>query len=164
VPTTPPAGIPDADWLALPAIARALILAQQVEIKMLRKENEQLRHQLTALATELAELRERIGRNSRNSSNPPSSDGQGLKPPARRKPSGRMRGEQHGHPGSGPELLPVERSDAVEEHHPHHCRRCGTHLQGDDQEPLLHQVIEIPPITPLVACDNLHCLIRLLWH
>jgi hypothetical protein len=32
------------------------------------QENEQLRGQLTALATELAQLQERIGRSSRNSS------------------------------------------------------------------------------------------------
>jgi hypothetical protein len=33
----------------------------------LRQENEQLQWQLTALATELANLRERIGRTTRNS-------------------------------------------------------------------------------------------------
>ena len=53
-------------------------LAQLQEIQALRQENEQLRTQLTALATELASLRERIGRSSRNSSKPPSSDGRGL--------------------------------------------------------------------------------------
>lgn len=83
---TPPAGTPEADWLALPAQARAIILAQQEEIRMLRQENGQLRQQLTALATELAQLLERIGRNSRNSSKPPSSDGQGFKPPAAANP------------------------------------------------------------------------------
>ncbi|MFM9100802.1 MAG: DUF6444 domain-containing protein, partial [Cyanobium sp.] len=57
----------------------------------------------------LAQLRERIGRSSRNSSKPPSSDGPGFKPPERRKGSGRKRGGQQGHPGSGPELLPIER-------------------------------------------------------
>jgi transposase len=96
--TTPPAGISEADWLATPAAVQGLILAQQEEI-------EQLRTQLTALATELASLRERIGRSSRNSSNPPSSDGPGFKPPERGKGSGRKRGGQPGHPGSGPELL-----------------------------------------------------------
>ena len=70
--TTSPAGISEADWHATSASVRALILAQQ-------DENEQLRAQLTALATELASLRERIGRTSRNSSKPPSSDGQGFK-------------------------------------------------------------------------------------
>jgi len=71
---TPPAGISYADWLSWPAGARALILVQQ-------EENDQLRSQLTTPATELASLRERIGRSSRNSSKPPSSDGQGFKPP-----------------------------------------------------------------------------------
>ena len=68
----PPAGISEADWLATPVAVRACILSQQDEI-------EQLRAQLTALATELASLRERIGRSSRNSYKPPSSDGPGFK-------------------------------------------------------------------------------------
>jgi predicted nucleic acid-binding Zn-ribbon protein len=68
----PPAGISEADWSSWPAGARQLILAQQQEI-------DQLRNQLTALATELASLRERIGRSSRNSSKPTSSDGPGFK-------------------------------------------------------------------------------------
>ena len=67
-----PAGIPDAHWLATPVSVRALILAQQQEIQALRRENDELRSQLTALATELANLRERIGRSSHNSSKPPS--------------------------------------------------------------------------------------------
>jgi hypothetical protein len=57
----PPAGISEADWLTPPVAVRALILVQQEEI-------EQLRAQLTVLATELTSLRERIGRSSRNSS------------------------------------------------------------------------------------------------
>jgi hypothetical protein len=135
-----------------PPEARAFILAQQQEI-------EQLRSQLTALATELAGLREKIGRSSRNSSKPPSSDGPGFKPPARRKGSGRKRGGQPGQPGSGPELLPIERVDEVVEHHPDACRRCGTLLEGEDPDPLRHQVIEIPPITPLVIEHRLHRLV-----
>ncbi|MCS5692968.1 DUF6444 domain-containing protein [Cyanobium sp. FGCU-6] len=70
------------------------------------------------MATELAGLRERIGRSSRNSSKPPSCDGPGFQPPERRKGTGRKRGGQPGHPGSGPELLPIERVDEVVEHHP----------------------------------------------
>ncbi|CAK6686984.1 IS66 family transposase [Synechococcus sp. CBW1107] len=56
-------------------------------------------------------------------------------------------------------MLPIERCDQIEEHHPENCRHCGTHLEGDDPEPLRHQVIEIPPITPLVIEHRLHRLI-----
>ena len=157
--SSPPAGIPEADWLATPASVRTLILVQQQEILALRQENDELRGQLAALATELASLRERIGRSSRNSSKPPSSDGPGFKPPARRKGSGRKRGGQPGHPGSGPELLPIERVDEVMDHHPDACRRCGSLLAGEDPDPLRHQVIEIPPITPLVIEHRLHRLV-----
>ena len=150
--STPPAGIPEADWLSWPPEARQFILVQQQEI-------EQLRSQLTALASELAQLRERIGRSSRNSSKPPSSDGPGFKPPERRKASGRKRGGQPGHPGSGPEPLPIERVDEVVEHHPDACRRCGTLLHGEDPDPLRQQVIEIPPITPLVIEHRRHRLV-----
>jgi hypothetical protein len=65
-----------------------------------QEEIKQLRAQLNALATELASLRERIGRSSRNSSKPPSSDGPGFKLPERRQDSGRKRGGQQGHPGT----------------------------------------------------------------
>ena len=156
---SPPAGIPEADWLATPGSVRTLILVQQQEIQALRKENDELRGQLAAMATELASLREQIGRSSRNSSKPPSSDGPGFKPPVRRKGSGRKRGGQPGHPGSGPELLPIERVDEVMEHHPDACRRCGTLLHGEDSDPLRHQVIEIPPITPEVIEHRLHRLV-----
>ncbi len=92
--STPPSGIPEADWLATPARVRTLIISQQQEIQALRQENDELRSQLTALASELASLREWIGRSSRNSSKPPSSDGPWFKPPERRNGSGRMRGGQ----------------------------------------------------------------------
>jgi transposase len=146
---TPPAGIAEADWQLTPPAVRALICSQQQEI-------EQLRNQLSALATELASLREKVGRSSRNSSKPPSSDGPGFKPPERRKGSGRKRGGQPGHPGAGLELLPMKRVDEVVEHHPDACRRCGQLLEGDDAEPVRHQVIEIPPITPVVIEHRLH--------
>lgn len=45
------------------------------------------------------------------------------------------------------------------EHHPEACRRCGTLLQGEDPAPVRHQLIEIPPITPLVIEHRLHRLV-----
>ena len=89
--STAPAGIAEADWLLTPPSIRELFLSQQQEIQAVSQENRALRDQLTALATELAELRERIGRSSRNSSKPPSRDGPGFKPPERRRGSGRKR-------------------------------------------------------------------------
>ena len=121
----------DADWLSWPADAREFVLIQQEQI-------DQHRMQLTSLATELANLRERIGRSSRNSSKSPPCDGLGFKPP---------------------ELLPIELVDEVVEHHPDSCRSGGTLLEGDEPDPLPHQVIEIPPITPLVIEHRLHCLV-----
>ncbi len=59
--SSPPAGIPKADWSSWAEGDRQLILAQQEESQALRRENDELRNQLTALATELASLRERIG-------------------------------------------------------------------------------------------------------
>lgn len=83
--STFPARIPEADWLVTPASVGALILTQQQEIQALRQENDELRLQLTALAAVLVTLQERIGRSIRNSSNPPSSNGPGFKPPERRQ-------------------------------------------------------------------------------
>jgi hypothetical protein len=61
----PAAGIAEADWLTTPVAVRKLVLAQRDAI-------EQLRDQLTALATELASLGERICHSSRNSTKPAS--------------------------------------------------------------------------------------------
>jgi hypothetical protein len=72
--TSPPAGISKADWQATPSAVKTLILAQQEELQ-------QLRAQVSTMATELARLRERIGRTSRHSSKPPSSNGPWFKPP-----------------------------------------------------------------------------------
>ncbi len=45
------------------------------------------------------------------------------------------------------------------EHDPDTCRRYGTLLRGEDPDSLRHQVIEIPPITPIVIENRLHRLL-----
>jgi transposase len=42
---------------------------------------------------------------------------------------------------------------------PPHCRKCGHDLQGNDPEPLCHQVAELPPVRPVVDEYQLHRLI-----
>jgi|694.fasta_scaffold05269_13 transposase len=147
------AGLSEADWLATPSSVRDLVTGQQEQILLLQ-------HQQTTLATELASLRERIGRSSRNSSKPASSDASGFKPTGKGKSkgSGRKRGSQEGHSGAGPDLLPSEQCQEVIPHHPSNCRGCGAALSGDDPEPLRHQVVEIPAIVPFVIEHQLHRL------
>jgi transposase len=135
--STPPAGISQADWSATPLGVRAGFLEFVCQLQIQQQENDPLC----------------------NSSQPPSCNGQGHKPPAHRKGRDRTRGGQQGHLGSGPELLPGERCYDVVDHHPEACRRCGTLLQEDDPEPYQHQVIEIPPITAQAIQHRLHWLI-----
>jgi transposase len=106
----------------------------------------------------IAELEERLGKDSTNSSRPPSSDPPSVKrrPPA--PASGRKRGGQPGHRHHSRALVPPERLRQVIECKPPSCRCCGLDLHGDDPEPLRHQVAEVPPIEPTVDEYRLHRL------
>jgi transposase len=106
------------------------------------------------------------GKNSHNSSQPPSRDGtdgkQQTNEKRRRQGKKRRPGGQPGHPGRQRELVPKERVDERQEHVPEECRRCGRDL-GEvpaDSEPLRHQVAEIPEIRPIVTeyiCHRVTC-------
>jgi transposase len=106
----------------------------------------------------IADLEERLGTNSTNSSKPPSSDPPSVKRRPPTPPSGRKRGGQPGHRHHPRSLVPPERLRQVIECKPPHCRRCGHDLHGDDPEPLRHQVAEVPPIRPTVDEYRLHRL------
>lgn len=107
------------------------------------------------LATRVAELEARLGRNSSNSSRPPSSD-----PPGTSRPStserGRPRpGGQPGHGGVFRALRPVEEVDVVVTVPPEACARCGTALAAEagpaDPPHQRHQVVEVPPVQVTVT-------------
>ncbi len=106
----------------------------------------------------IAELEERLNRNSTNSSKPPSSDPPSVKrrPPA--PPSGKERGGQPGHRHHPRALVPPEPLRQVIECKPGHCPWSGSDLHGDDPQPLRHQVAEVPPIQPTVDEYRLHRL------
>src|SRR5438128_11359561 len=79
------------------------------------------------LAQRITELEQRLGRNSRNSSQPPSSDG--FNRPARpspvrslRQPTGKKPGGQPGHKGKT--LRFCAHPDQVGVHRPHACAEC----------------------------------------
>jgi transposase len=101
-------GISEEDWNQTPASVRAalMFLIQQnqrlenrcatyeLQVQKLQAELERLKK----LELEVAELRERLGQNSQNSSKPPSSDPPSVSRPNKHQPSGRKRGGQRGHP------------------------------------------------------------------
>lgn len=106
----------------------------------------------------IADLEERINTNSTNSSKPPSSDPPSVKrrPPA--PASGKKRGGQPGHRRQARPLVSPEQLRQVIDCKPPRCRWCGQPLQGNDPEPIRHQVAEVPPIQPTVDEYRLHRL------
>jgi transposase len=126
------------------------------EVADLRTMVKALLGEVASLRAENEELRRRLGENSSNSSKPPSSD----KPADRaerggKSPTGKKRGGQPGHKGSQRRLLtPTKpRVDCF----PQSCRRCETRLpRRPDVDPVRHQVIDLPRISPEVSEWALH--------
>lgn len=144
---TTPAQMPFSaeEWAQTPTAVQAFVLS--------------LVAQVHTLEAEIASLREQVNRNSRNSAQPPSSDGPAvpLKPRPRSK-SGRKRGAQPGHPGTTRKLVPVEEVKAVHDVKPDTCQDCGHALAGADPAPYRHQVTDIPPVVAEVTEYRLHTL------
>jgi transposase len=105
--------------------------------------------QLALLAERVEELEQRLKRDSRNSSLPPSHDPPWLGKRGRSRGTGRKQGGQPGHPGHGRALFPIERVSDVVDHWPLRCS-CG-HVFGEEERvpaggPARHQVAELPPL------------------
>jgi transposase len=111
-----------------------------------------------SLERRIADLEERIGKNSTNSSKPPSSDPPSVKRPPPAPASGKKRGGQPGHRRRARPLGPPEQIRQVIDCKPPQCRWCRLPLQGDDPEPIRHQVAELPPVQPTVDEYRLHRL------
>ena len=119
-------------------------------IKQLEAENAALKERIKTLEKRLEELERRLGMNSQNSSKPPSSDPPGtavVLPQRRRK----KRGARKGHPPHLRSLLPPEKVTERIELVPEACL-CGcVHLEETSDEPLRHQMVDLPPIEPDVT-------------
>lgn len=121
-----------------------------------------LESRVAALEATVQQLREQVQQTSRTSSRPPSSDPpQALGQRPRREPTGRRPGGQPGHEGQARALVPVEEVDVVVPVKPERCHHCQHPLQGEDPQPRRHQVIEIPPMKPVVTEYQLHDLVCL---
>ncbi|MEO1560180.1 MAG: IS66 family transposase zinc-finger binding domain-containing protein, partial [Cyanobacteria bacterium J06632_19] len=101
---------------------------------------------------------EKINRTSKNSSSPPSSDLPSAPKSPKKKNSGYIRGGQPASKGHSRNLYDASECEAIIEHHPETCSCCGEKLSGEDIYPLRHQIVDIPPIKPIVVEHRLHRL------
>ncbi len=141
-----------------------------------RKRIEELEVEVRELRKLVAELQEKLKRNSSNSSQPPSSDKPWNKP--ERKTAGadkpeapkggkaggklRKRGGQPGHPGAQRSLVSPDQVDSTENYFPGSCDECGGGLsqREGDVEPRRHQVAVLPEIKPKIEehrCHGVEC-------
>ncbi len=139
---TPP--LPQDIWERTPREAQDSILALEARV--------------AALEATVQDLRERLQQHSRTSSRPPSSDAPNRQRP-RGTPSGRKPGGHVGHPGHTRTLVTVEEVDGLLPLKPGECARCQPPLRGTDAFPQRHQMLEMPPIKPLVTEYQLHQLV-----
>jgi transposase len=118
-----------------------------------------LKTRLEELEAENAELKRRLGVNSRNSSKPPSADGLEKPPPrSMRGRSGRRPGKQPGSPGTA--LAQVADPDRRVRHFPASCGGCSRRLNRSEQaaDPVRRQVFDVPQMKVSVTEHVLHAL------
>jgi transposase len=111
---------------------------------------------LASLTARLNELEERLAKNSRNSSKPPSSDNiTKPKPKSLRRKSGKKPGGQKGHPGTTLSL--VENPQHVVVHSPETCEGCGGSLSSGASEASGYerrQVVDLPALLALEVTEH----------
>lgn len=117
---------------------------------------EDLTARLATQDARILELERRLGRNSGNSSQPPSTDGPAVSPSrAARRRSGRKPGKQPGSGGSA--LFQTSTPDVIVDHVPDACGGCGSDLAGAKSAGTVRrQVHDVPAIAPTVTEHRLH--------
>lgn len=115
--------------------------------------------QIERLNARISELEAKVGKDSTNSSKPPSTEHPHAKPIRPKPKAKRPRGGQHGHTKHERTLIPVDDCSVAILCVPTTCRRCGKSLAGTDLEPIRHQVWELPEIQPTVTEYQQHRLI-----
>jgi transposase len=133
---------PDPDLEATVAVQAAVI----AELRAVNAEQDRL---IARLQARVAERERRLGRDSSNSSMPPSSDGLGKPSRVERRADERAEdrrpGKQPGAPGA--HLAQVEEPDEVAWHVPDRCGGCGGDLAGAPVAGVeARQVFDLPPL------------------
>jgi transposase len=152
-------------------------MTKEEELQTLREENRTLKalvaellplkEQLAQATARIKELEDRLAKDSRTSSKPPSSDGLGRLPRRSHRPSGKRPGGQAGHPGHT--LSMVEQPDEVICHRPKICSQCSerlSHVPGSVVE--RRQVLDLPEIRlraqehqiEAICCPTCHTISR----
>ena len=132
---------------------------------MLWEENQILKEQVKRLQTQVAELqdevrtlKERVNKNSQNSSKPPSSDPPQTPKYPKAEVTGEKKGGRNGHHGHGRKLKPPDQVSRIVKSLPSFCKDCGALLKGEDKHPERHQVSELPKIVPEIVEYQRHTL------
>jgi transposase len=127
----------------------ATVAVQAAVIAELRVVNAEQARLIATLQARVAELERRLGKDSSNSSKPPSSDG--LRKPSRtgrqddERAARRRPGKQPGAPGA--HLAQVEEPDEVAWHVPDRCGGCGAELTDASVVGVeARQVFDLPPL------------------
>ncbi|MDQ2907075.1 MAG: IS66 family transposase, partial [Chloroflexota bacterium] len=113
-------------------------MTKEEDLHVLREENRllkalvaellPLKEQLERAQARIKDLEDRLNKDSRTSSKPPSSDGLARPPRRSHHPSGKHPGGQPGH--AGHTLSMVEPPEEVVHHRPAGCSHCGEDLSG----------------------------------
>ena len=108
----------------------------------------------------IVELRAQLGRNSQNSSKPPSTDFPGSRPPKDKRSKRRKRGGQPGHVARF--ATTPDHVDGVKQYRPQTCKHCQADLAkcAPTGSVVNHYVYELPEIRPLVTdhqCLDVQC-------
>lgn len=140
--------ISDSEWAQTPDSVKRSLLGRIEQLERLYEE----------LKAENVMLLSQLGRNSQNSSKPPSQDQRKGFKPKEKQEKGKRRGAQFGHDGHEQTFYPSEECETIEEHYPERCINCGTVLQGKDPDPYRVQQVEIPPVQPVVREHRFHAL------
>lgn len=131
---------------------------RDAEIAELRAQLIQRDAMIARLEARVAELEERLGKNSRNSSKPPATDDPAARAKRRSRRGRRRPGGQPGHEMHSQELIPEEKVRNTTDLVPEQCSHCDAPLSGVDPEPRRIQTIEMPEIEPIVDETRLHTL------
>jgi transposase len=106
------------------------------------------RETIDSLTERVKELEDRLAKNSRNSSKPPSSDSPVKpKPKSLRSKSGKKPGGQKGHPGRTLSLVEDPDHVVIHERDPQECDGCGKALVDIEASGYeRRQVVDVPPL------------------